>query len=56
MTCIRHQYELLHYKTGAINAAMGDIYNQMALSVSNIEKYFCYGIAASSMLFYHKLG
>jgi hypothetical protein len=38
--CIRRQYGLRHYVTGTIHSAMGDTYNRMAISVSDIEKLF----------------
>ena len=38
--CICCQYGLHHYVTGTIHSAMGDTYNCMAISVSDIEKLF----------------
>ena len=38
--CIRRQYGLRHYVTGTIHSAMGDTYNRMAISVSNVDKLF----------------
>ena len=41
------QYGLRNYITGNIQGAMGDTYNCMEILVSDIEKYFHYGIAVS---------
>ena len=40
MKCIRRQYGLRHYVTGTIYSAMGDTYNRMAISVSDIQKIY----------------
>ena len=38
LKCISRQYGLRHYVTSTMHGAMGDKYNRMAISVSDIEK------------------
>ena len=38
--CMRKQYGLRHYVTGTIHSAMGDTYNKMAISISDIQKQY----------------
>ena len=40
MKYVRRQYGLRHYVTGTIHSAMGDTYNRMAISVSDIQKIY----------------